>query len=61
MPVRQALNAVYARCVSNMDGKERQSFINDLYGYAEMNARGNDVLRDIREADAAMTIESGES
>jgi hypothetical protein len=55
MPVRQALNAVFARVVSNMDSKERKSFIDDLYGYTEMNRSGNDVLRDIRFADETMT------
>ncbi len=51
MPVRQALNAVYARVVANMDSKERKAFLDDLYGWNELNQRGNDVLRDIREAD----------
>lgn len=51
MPVRQALNAVYARMVSNMDGKERKRFDDDLYGFSEMNRVGNDVLRSIRAMD----------
>jgi hypothetical protein len=59
MPVRQALNAVYARVVSQMDAKERKAFNDDLYGWSELNARGNDVLRDIRVADEAMTGDGG--
>jgi len=55
MPVRQALNAVFARVVQGMDDKERRSFIDDLYGFTELNRSGNDVLRDIRTADEAMT------
>jgi len=54
MPVRQALNAVYARVVSNMDEKERKRFVDDLYGFSELNKAGNDVLRDIRDADEAI-------
>lgn len=54
MPVRQALNAVYARCVRDLGSKERKEFDDELYGWTERNARGNDVLRDIREADSAL-------
>lgn len=61
MPVRQALNAVYAQVLHGMDGKERKNFVDDLYGFSEMNRRGNDVLRDIRAADEAMNNESGDS
>lgn len=55
MPVRQALNAVYAKVVSGMDAKERKSFIDELYGFTAMNQSGNDVLRDIRGIDEALT------
>jgi hypothetical protein len=55
MPVRQALNAVYARVVSNMDDKERKQFVDELYGFTELNRAGNDVLRDIRAADEAVS------
>lgn len=48
MPVRQALNAVYARVVSNMDTKERKEFVDNLYGFSDMNRAGNDALRDFR-------------
>jgi hypothetical protein len=60
MPVRQALNAVYAQVVSHMDGKERKSFVDELYGFGDLNKRGNDVLRDFRAADQAMTSGGGE-
>ncbi len=50
MGVRQALNAVYARCVAELDAKDRKKFNDELYGWADMNERGNDVLRDVREA-----------
>lgn len=48
MPVRQALNAVYAHVVGQMDSKERKRFIDDLYGFADLNRAGNDALRDVR-------------
>jgi hypothetical protein len=54
MPVRQALNAVYARVVANMDAGERKQFVDDLYGFNELNQRGNDALRDFRDADDAV-------
>lgn len=54
MPVRQALNAVYAKIVSGLDSKERKKFDDDLYGFTERNRAGNDVLRGIREAEDAM-------
>lgn len=38
-----------------MDRKERQNFDADLYGFTDQNRAGNDVLRDIRAADDAMT------
>lgn len=59
MPVRQALNAVFARVVSRMDGKERSKFVDTLYGFDKMNEAGNDVLRDIRAVDEAVTAEGG--
>ena len=60
MPVRQALNAVYARCVQGMDGKERKRFDDDLYGWSTENRAGNDALRDIREIDESLTQREGE-
>lgn len=48
MPIRQALNAVYARVVSNMDTKERKEFVDSLYGFTELNRAGNDALREPR-------------
>jgi hypothetical protein len=54
MPVRQALNAVYARIVGRLEGKQRTEFIDELYGFDEMNRAGNDVLRDIRDVDESM-------
>lgn len=60
MPVRQALNTVFARVVSGMDDKQRTSFIDDLYGFTELNRVGNDVLRDIRDADEAMNGGGGD-
>ncbi len=59
MPVRQALNAVYARCVDGLDAKQRKQFNDDLYGWSAMNERGNDVLRDFRAADEAMSADRG--
>lgn len=59
MPVRQALNMVYARAVADMDAKERKAFNDDLYGFDELNRAGNDVLRDIREIDETMTSDGG--
>lgn len=55
MPVRQALNMVYAQCVSGMDAKERKEFVDNLYGFSEMNRAGNNALQDVRAADEAMT------
>lgn len=55
MPVRQALNAVYAKVLSGADEKQRKEFIDSLYGYDAMNARGNDVLRDVRDIDEQVT------
>lgn len=57
IPVRQALNAVYAKVVAGMDGKERRTFVDDLYGFGDLNARANDVLRDIRGIDETMTTD----
>lgn len=59
MPVRQALNTVYARVVSGMDGKDRARFDSDLYGWTAENKAGNDVLRDIRDIDDARTGGTG--
>lgn len=55
MPVRQALNTVYARVVQNLDSSDRKKFVDDLYGWTALNQRGNDVLRDIRAIDDAIT------
>lgn len=60
MPVRQALNAVYAKVVDGLDEKQRQSFIDDLYGFSQMNSRGNDALRDIRGIEEARVTEGGD-
>jgi hypothetical protein len=60
MPVRQALNAVFARVVKGMDEKERKTFIDDLYGFTELNRSGNDALRDIRTADEAVGSGDGD-
>jgi hypothetical protein len=55
MPVRQALNAVYARVVQGMESKDRKKFLDELYGWSDLNERGNDVLRDIRAIDDNLT------
>ncbi len=59
MPVRQALNTVYARVLKGADEKQRKEFIDSLYGFDDMNARGNDVLRDIRAIDEQVTTDGG--
>lgn len=46
---------MYAHCVRHMDQKERRNFDAELYGFKAQNEAGNDVLRDIRAADDAMT------
>ena len=61
MPVRQALNTVYARIVKDMDSGDRKKFIDDLYGFNDLNRAGNDALRDFREADEAMIGEGGDT
>lgn len=55
MPVRQALNTVYAHVVSRLDRDQRKEFDDVLYGWSAMNQAGNDVLRDIRGIDEALT------
>lgn len=55
MPVRQALNAVYAHMVAQMDQKERKRFIDDLYGFTELNQAADHALRDVRGLDETLT------
>jgi hypothetical protein len=45
MPVRAALNVVYALLTDGLDTKQRQQFDTDLYGWGEMNDRANRTLR----------------
>ena len=59
MPVRQALNVVYAKAVEGLDSKQRKEFIDDLYGFTQLNQAGNDVLRDIRVAEEAVAGSGG--
>jgi hypothetical protein len=54
MPVRQALNMVYAQCMTGLDAKERKEFVDSLYGFSEMNRAGNNALQDFRAADEAV-------
>lgn len=45
MPMRAALNAVYAIVTKGMDRKERERFDTELYGWDEANTRANRDLR----------------
>lgn len=38
-----------------MDQKQRREFDSELYGFTAQNEAGNDVLRDVRAADTAVT------
>ena len=42
-----------------MDQKQRRDFDAELYGFTSLNQAGNDVLRDVRAADDAMTNATG--
>jgi hypothetical protein len=44
MPVRAALNVVYALMVKGLDGKERQKFDTELHGWDDLNDRDNRAL-----------------
>lgn len=45
MPVRVALNVVYAMLAKGLDDKQREDFDTRLYGWSELNDLGNRVLR----------------
>lgn len=45
MPVRIALNVVYAMLTEGLDSKQRAEFDTSLYGWGSMNDRANQVLR----------------
>lgn len=45
MPVRAALNVVYALMVKELDDDQRQKFDTDLHGWGEDNDRANRALR----------------
>jgi hypothetical protein len=45
MPVRIALNVVYAMLTEGLDAKQRQEFDTSLYGWGEINDRANQELR----------------
>lgn len=44
MPVRVALNVVYAMLCEGCDAKGRQELDDQLHGWGEMNERGNRAL-----------------
>lgn len=46
---------MYAYVVRDMDQKQRRDFDAELYGFTAVNQAGNDVLRDIRAVDDAIT------
>lgn len=45
MPFRVALNVAYAMLIEGLDGKQRQQVDDQIYGWAAMNERANQVLR----------------
>jgi hypothetical protein len=45
MPFRVALNVAYAMLTEGLDGKQRQQIDDQIYGWAAMNERANQVLR----------------
>lgn len=47
MPVRVALNVVYAMLLKGMDDKQRADFDSRLYGWDELNDLGNRALRGV--------------
>jgi hypothetical protein len=44
MPMRAALNIVYALQVKDLDPKERAKFDDDLHGWGAVNERANRAL-----------------
>ena len=44
MPVRVALNLVYALLVKHLDAEERRKFDDELYGFTELNQRAERAL-----------------
>lgn len=47
MPVRVALNVVYAMLVKGLDSKARDDFDSRLYGWDELNDLGDRALRGV--------------
>lgn len=45
MPLRIALNVVYAMLTEGLDAKQRHEFDESLYGWGEINERANQELR----------------
>lgn len=44
MPVRVALNVVYAMLTDGLDSKQREEFDTRLYGWTEVNEQANRAL-----------------
>jgi hypothetical protein len=61
MPVRAALNVVYALQVKGMDAKERAKFDADLHGWNADNDRANRALWAPSGDDARPDSSGGES